>query len=188
VNTTDEKKRAFDEGMLVIAEAFDKTLSPELAEIYWRSMEEYTAEQIKNAFAQAVLELKFFPRPAHLREFILGSPETTRAKGHFAALEVIDAIKRWGASQTVQFKDGHINAIIVQIYSGWIELCKMEIKDTKWFLKDFQEYYFNFVQKGREIHEPLIGYNEQSNVTAGIYVAGVIIMIGEEEDPRKLLT
>lgn len=187
-STGEEKRKVFNEGLLVVAEAFDKTLSPELAEIYWQCVEEYTAEQIKNAFTQAVLELKFFPKAAHLREFILGSPERTRAKGHFAALEVIDAMKGYGASHNIQFTDGHINAIIVQIYGGWIEICKMEMKDTKWFLRDFQEYYFNFVQQGREIHEPMIGYNEGSNVTAGFYRPIVPIMIGEEKDPYKLLT
>ena len=63
----DEKR--FKAVIATLAEAFDRKLSEQLPEIYWQALEDLTIEDLEAASARAIRELKFFPRPADLRDF-----------------------------------------------------------------------------------------------------------------------
>ena len=51
----------FKSNLVAVGEVFSKEVSPALAKIYWRSLSQFTDNQVQAAFDRAVTNLKFFP-------------------------------------------------------------------------------------------------------------------------------
>jgi hypothetical protein len=61
--------------MALLAEVFGKELNPQLVEIYFRALADFSIERIAAAVEEAVRRLRFFPKPAELIELMEGSPD-----------------------------------------------------------------------------------------------------------------
>ena len=75
----------FKSNLVAVGEVFSKEVSPALAKIYWRSLSQFTDNQVQAAFDRAVTNLKFFPKPAELIELIEGT-RTEQAHGAWGIL------------------------------------------------------------------------------------------------------
>lgn len=60
--------------LVMLEEAFKEEVSKERAKIYFEALREFSLPQIKESFITVIRELKFFPKVAELRQFILGPP------------------------------------------------------------------------------------------------------------------
>ncbi|MCK5319462.1 MAG: hypothetical protein KAJ55_16245 [Anaerolineales bacterium] len=193
MKSTEEKKKkkeALKEGMQLISTVFDKALTPVLIEIYWKAVEEYSAEKIKLVFQRAALELKFFPKPVELRHFATGSPQEIGLWGHQQAVLVLKQMKNIGHPQSIKFADPVTTAVIARVYGGWQAICtEVTIDQTQWFLKDFQRHYSNFAAAGIKDEKHLPGMIEHQNIATGYLndIEPVLIGFDEEDDTPKLL-
>lgn len=61
-------KNQFTRLMAVLGEVFSKEISPELAEIYYHTLEPYSIAEVTGSVGNAVRTLKFFPKPVELIE------------------------------------------------------------------------------------------------------------------------
>lgn len=66
---TNQDEPRFKAVMLALAETFDKTPSDLFLGLYWQALDDLTAVEFEAAAVKAIRELKFFPKPAELREF-----------------------------------------------------------------------------------------------------------------------
>lgn len=143
-----------------------KTLNPLLYKIYYDSLSNFSIEEIETAFSKATMGLKWFPKPVELIEYITG---TDKCNGDVQATNVLQAIKRIGAYESVNFNDTVTHAVINRVFSGWVKMCnELQEKDEKWFLKDFASYYKSFKSQGIEDHGNLTGLIASENSAKGI--------------------
>lgn len=106
--------------MLTVLQAtFEKKLSSELEDIYWRALEDLPIEAVERAGHLALQGCKFFPKPAELRELTEGNAD---AKAE-AAWQLVKATHaKAGETRSVIFEDGAIGAAIVRVFGGWPQL------------------------------------------------------------------
>ncbi len=164
----DEDKKQFGEMVGLMAVAFDKAISKPLLEIYFKILEKYEVEQVKNAIEKAMEQLKWFPKPAEIIEFIGGGPNKLEDFAQVQADLVINTIRKIGSYQSVEFKDPVTTAVIQQSFGGWIKMC-LELTETseKWFRKDFVNAYHAYFRQGIKINGHLAGLIETDNMTRG---------------------
>jgi hypothetical protein len=62
-----ESQQAFDRGMRDLSAAFGRDITPDVARVYARVLERFTAKQLTKAFARAIEEERYFPAPAGIR-------------------------------------------------------------------------------------------------------------------------
>lgn len=175
----DDKK--FKSYMAMMGEIFDKEVTKALSGAYWQILTRFTDEQCISAFDRAISTCKFFPRPAELIEFINGSPQEMADKGQIEACKVLNAIKRIGGYEGVQFDDPVTVAVIEEGFGGWVRLCTdQREKDEKWFIKDFTNMYASFKRQGRKSIKHLPGRCETENFANG--------RLGREDEDGNLIS
>ena len=161
-----QDKNLFNRFMAGIGETFDKEISEILLDIYWSVLERFSDEQCKEAFNKAIVSCKFFPKPVEIIELISDGPGKLDDRAELQASEVIWAVKHIGHYQSVRFDDPVTMAVIQQCYGGWIQLCS-ELKEEKWFRKDFVRYYRAYHNQGIAFNGYLTGFIESENTMRG---------------------
>jgi len=157
----EEFKKAF----LTICELWDKPASPIIQALYFKALQGFTLEQVHGCISKAIVSCKFFPKPVELIEFITGGgTQQIEDASQLEGLKVIDAVKKYGAYNTVAFSDPHTTAVIQEGFGGWIKLCsELRVDGEKWFLKDFARLYQAFKRQGRGSTDNLIGLVQAHN-------------------------
>ena len=121
----------FNQQLTGMGEVFNKAITPALAQIYWTSLKEFTDEQVKTAFEQALGSLKFFPKPSELREIIQGTGDE---HGHEAWSEIMFCLER-GKPPPEELHH------ITRSLGGWGNLKLKTYKDLEFVKRDFMEIY-----------------------------------------------
>lgn len=71
---TDDQR--FRKNLTGLGELFGREITKTLASLYWRLFTDWTDDQFETACQMAANQLKFFPKPAELRELVQGqNPE-----------------------------------------------------------------------------------------------------------------
>ena len=141
---TSEDQEKFTQGMMVLAEVYNRKLSSLLLHTYWNCLKKY---------AYAVFEITLwdflknpdyakrgFPSPADWIKAIEGD---TASKGLAAWTEIITTIRHIGHYESVIFTDPLIHSVIRDM-GGWIFLCQQSERDLIFAQKEFERRYQNY--------------------------------------------
>lgn len=146
-------------------ELFGKTPSAELTKLYQLALADLSVEQIERGFTKAIRELKFFPRPAEIRE--LCGVMTARDRATIAWAAVDRATGTNGYYSSVDFGDTLTHAAI-RALGGWTWLCdntaEMEFRRRD-FLSAYETLSRTGIPAGAGSYLP--GWCEQQNGRPG---------------------
>jgi len=98
-------RKAFLDQLRLLSELFEKEVSVDLADLYWRVFEDWDDETFNRACLEAARRCRWFPKPAELRELIEGgrgdegprydpSPETPEQTAMFEELSRLQRERR----------------------------------------------------------------------------------------------
>lgn len=154
---------------------------------YWIALNDLTLEQIQQACYSAMRCSKHIPKPAELREFVLGTPEDA---AELAWSDVLRAVPL-GAYKHVDFSDKLINACVRNL-GGWPNfLSRFDGADgEKWLRIEFTKCYRIFAGSGvtGEMCQALPGM-AQVSVQGGVVGEPIPKRIAcTRTEPPKLLT
>jgi len=184
---TKTKRKIFAELFTALCELFDKKLSVVLTDIYFKTLEKYTVEQIQAAFDLAFVACKFFPKPSDFIEFITGGQEKLDSEADIEAAKVLKAIKTYGAYNSVCFDNAITQAVITQHFGGWVKICQELTEETeKWFLKDFPKYYKSYSREGLKHFGKLCGIHEINNSANGLGYVHPVAYIGNVQKAKMI--
>ncbi len=156
-------KKHFVSLMTAMSEIYGKKLSTEWLEIYWRSLESYDFNEIKQALNVYIVNTdngQFIPKPADIIKILSGS---SADKALFAWNKVLKAIRLVGSYSSIVFDDPVIHLVIDDM-GGWILICKTNESELAFVKNDFEKRYKNYL-KCRQAKYPkiLIGLVDKFN-------------------------
>lgn len=150
---TDADRPAFSDALEMLCETFAEPMSDLRAESYFAALNEFTMNQANLAVSQAIRYCKFFPKPAELREFILGQP----GDGADAAWsEMLVQVRRVGYLGTPVFSDPRTLRTVCELWGSWRRCCETlpgEGPELLGWVKQFKSAFAN--QDRRSAHAEL---------------------------------
>ena len=184
MNTQDKSR--FASSLMAMATVFDKPVTPQLTEIYFRALDGFTADEVEHGISKACSTLKFFPKPVELIECITGGSGNLADKAMIEACRVLEAIKSIGTYSTVCFDDAVTQAVIVQQFGGWAKFADMLEENEKWFVKDFVSGYQAFARQNVRHYGALPGISHAQNALTGREREEKPIYIGDVEKAKAI--
>lgn len=127
----------FVTGMAGLATIFDQEPSKEKARIYWQLLSDLSDADFERACTLAARRLKFFPKPAELREMVA---EDQEAIAMAAWEELLGGIRSVGQYRSVDFLDPAISAT-VEFMGGWEAVCLWTREELAFRRKEFMDTY-----------------------------------------------
>lgn len=109
--------------MLGLGETYSEPVSDVRMEIYFAALEDLELATVRRAATLLVRTLKFFPRPAELRDAIVG-PQDDRAE--LAWMSVQRLVQRFGyyaEPAAEDWPDRATQRAALELYGGWQRLC-----------------------------------------------------------------
>lgn len=144
-----KNKKKFQEFMALLGEIHEKKMTPTFLKAYWTILESYSDEQCEMAFKQVIAHSRFFPKPADLLEYIMGT-ETQKAISSWQETMKVLETRYPGEDTKVNWIVDHT----VKAIGGWDYLSSLSFDELKWVEKRFLEHY-PVIEKKR--HEQLLG-------------------------------
>ena len=145
-------------------------LSDDVAELWRQILSGYELTPLKDAFANHLKNPdagQYPPKPADIVRELGG---TTQDKSLLAWASVMQAVRRYGTHDSVQFEDQIIHRVMVDL-GGWVWLGQQQEKELPFIEKRFRDAYRAWLHRG-SIGEPiphLAGFIEQTNRGAGFH-------------------
>lgn len=138
--TIDDQEK-FTQGLMILAEVYNRKLSTLLLHTYWSCLKKYSYAAFETALWDFLKNpnnaKRNFPSPADWITVIEGDSES----GSLAAwTEVITTIRHVGHYESVKFTDVLIHDVI-QDMGGWIFLCQQSERELIFLQKDFERRY-----------------------------------------------
>jgi hypothetical protein len=177
----------FASSLTAMASVFDKAITPQVTEIYFRILEQFSIEEVERGISKACTTLKFFPKPAEMIDCIAGGQVALEDKAQVEAARVLTAIKRVGTYSSVVFDDPVTQAVIAQYFGGWHRFADMREAEEKWFLKDFVKAYQSFTRAGTKQNSVLPGRCEIENNFRGYEHRDPPAIVGNPETVGRML-
>ena len=140
-------RAAFALELSTLAEIFAEPVSQARYAGYFEVLKDLDLAVVLSAIRAAARTLKFFPKPAELRELAEGSIDDL---GAVAWTRLLLAIERVGTYQSVDFGDPILHAVIVQM-GGWGEMWRLERIDERergFKRMEFTRLYGAFSRRG----------------------------------------
>jgi hypothetical protein len=164
----DEKDRKrFGQGMVLMAECFQKEPSKLLVQSYWQILQDMPIETFEKACLVLVNTRKItgtFPMVAEIRDAAGGGPEAQTLRAVVAWDKFLYALHRHAPYDSVKFDDPVITHIVRQ-WGGWTEMGDWPVEETKWKRKEFERLYEAY-SASDTLPEPdghLVGLTEAHN-------------------------
>lgn len=131
-----DNQQEFMTKLLELGELYDKELTNSTIRLYWRTLKDFTDQQVQQALDQSMRTHKFMPKPSELWELINGS-----------ASEI--ALDEWGRVLNHMRKNGRFGGdklppavlSVVNQLGGWEYLCTLTHKDLEFKGRDFNKIY-----------------------------------------------
>jgi len=164
-----QDQEQFTQGLMVLAEVYNRKLSSLLLHTYWNCLKKYSyavfEETLWDFLKNPNYAKKNFPSPADWIKAIEGDIES---KSLAAWTEVITAIRQVGHYESVLFIDSLIHDVIHDM-GGWIFLCQQPERELIFLQKEFERRYRNNVALKKLTKAPvyLTGHIEQQNSLNG---------------------
>ncbi len=181
--------KIFKDMMISTAEIYNRSISPGLINIYWRSLEQYSINEVINAFERHLSNPDngmFMPKPADIIRLLEG---TSLTNAMLAWSKVEKAIHQIGPHKSIVFDDPIIHQVLDDM-GGWIDLCshnqkEMEFKSNE-FTKRFislktspRDYYVKSLKGLADVHNNAEGFASSSPYLFGnkekaeqVYIGG----------------
>lgn len=131
----------FTQGLMVLAEVYNRKLSALLLHTYWNCLKKYSYVEFETILWDFLKNPNYakrnFPSPADWIKAIEGDAES---KSLAAWTEVITAIRHVGHYESVKFTNALIHDVI-QDMGGWIFLCQQTERELIFLQKEFERRY-----------------------------------------------
>ncbi len=152
-----------------LAAAFGREVDRAFLAAFELGLKDLPIEAIERAVESCIVNVRFMPTVAELRERAGVVSPKERAVIAWEALE--KARRRFGYYSTVSFDDPVINAAVRNL-GGWERVSELADDPENyrvWFRKEFERVYVALCSAGvsKEQAAPLIGYCDRMNVPAG---------------------
>lgn len=144
----------FAKALAALGVAFGKDVDAAVMEAYWGFLSDLDVGDVVQACGAAGRSLKWFPKPAEIRELAGQSVEARAA----AAWEIVDgAANRLGHVRSPDFGP-RINAVVRNM-GGWVWFCDQPLKSLPFTRKEFERVFGLLANTPAEaLHgEPLVG-------------------------------
>jgi len=141
-----ENKTEFLNILTHLGEYYNKTLSPNIIEIYWNGLKSLTIDEFKKSVDSVVQSRKYtnFPMIADFLEAV-NPPEKTEMLILKAMTTFKKAITKYGYTKSFHFKDTVLSNLIQSVYGGWYavlnERHNLTDDELNWWDKKFEENY-----------------------------------------------
>lgn len=139
----------------VLSEMHNKKLSQALQKIYIKVLSKYSYSVLEIAFDKVINNCTFFPKPVEIIKYIVGGSDD---RSLYAWTKVIDAVRKYGAYESVDFGDPLI-AKAIRLIGGWKFICNTNSKEMVWMQKEFERIYKNLI---------ISGYSSDNSKVSGI--------------------
>lgn len=140
MDATNKKEFAIALGALGIATG--KEVDGPLVDVYWQFLRDLPLEGFRNAIGEAGKRLKWFPKPAELRELAEGPNRITAAMQWAHVRRTMDTLDIYGSPDF-----GPLVNAVIHALGGWKELCEKTVTQLTWYQKDFERLYAEFRAK-----------------------------------------
>ena len=137
----------FKTDLLTTAELFGETLSAPRILAYFEALADLPLDAVSAGLRLARRSLRFFPKPAEIRDLVLGSVED---RAREAWRRVLAALEHVGTYESVDFGDPVTHAAI-EAMGGWHQAWAWERADGPELLgfeRDFVSLYRLYAQRG----------------------------------------
>jgi Domain of unknown function (DUF6475) len=159
----------FTQGLMVLAEVYNRKLSSLLLHTYWNCLKKYSYAVFEATWWDFLKNPDYakrnFPSPADWIKAIEGD---TESKSLAAWTEIITSIRQVGHYESVMFTDPLIHSVIRDM-GGWIFLCQQSERDLIFSQKEFERRYQNYyaLKKMATVPRYLTGQIERQNKLHG---------------------
>jgi len=178
-------KEEFINIMTGLSDMFNKPTSEFILDVYYESLHNYTADQVKQAVFKCLKNYKYatLPKPADILEYLEGTRDD---KALIAWLQAKEAISKGGYYASIVFKDPIIAHCINEL-GGWQAFCCAEISELPFIEKRFMDMYRVLAKREVKDNIKLIGFIELQNGEKG-YQDKILepIKIGFEEEIKQI--
>ena len=161
------RKREIVTIVTMLAEAMNKSVTPETFAIWEIGLAGIELAAIKRAVELWVKRSRFMPTPADIREMAGEIRPDDRAQQAWIIVE--RAVRRVGAYKTVSFDDIAINATLRSL-GGWVRVCETEgVEFDTHLRREFMKTYASLCSSGvgQEHGAPLPGILDRENAKTG---------------------
>lgn len=145
--------------LALLSQTFNESISEMRAEAYWIALDDCELSEIQHAALHAMRTLKFFPKPAELRELVDGSREDDAER---AWQEYKTQARRVGGYGSPQL-DAALAETIVLVFGSWEGACWSDYSPEMWAAKrkEFGRTYRILRQRGIKGPAQLPGFFER---------------------------
>jgi len=140
MNNNDNNR--FSELMIACAELSTpaKSISQALMGMYTKAFQNYSIEQIEQAFNEHITKSKFFPHPSEIVSILTPNQRSVEDKANIAWMEIEVSIRKIGTYGDLQLEDKQA-LMAVKSCGGWPSICATRLDKMQWKKREFIEAY-----------------------------------------------
>lgn len=116
-----KEKTQFAQLLVALGETMNEPVSELRTEMYHALLDDLPFDTVRVAAHQYALRGRFFPKPADLREIVLGTPED---QAEIAWAYVRREVRRVGWIGTPNWPDEATRRAAMELFGGWRALCE----------------------------------------------------------------
>ncbi len=150
-------------------------LGKEKQELYYLALKDLSKEEFLNGFIRMIRDREYtnFPSIAEIRKYGLWlKEEDVEVRIHIAKEKLKQAIKVFGAYQSVAFDDPNIHAVIDSL-GGWVKVCMMKEEELEKFITfEFRKIYKVYLRSSYNINSRYAGLHDKENNKESLIVIG----------------
>lgn len=166
---TPADQEKFTQGLMILAEVYNRKLSSLLLHTYWKCLKKYSLAVFESTLWNFVknpdVAKKGFPSPAEWIKAIDGDAES---RSLAAWTDIIKTMRHIGHYDSVIFNDPLIH-LVIEDMGGWIFLCQQSERELIFLQKEFERRYKKYysVKKLNVGPDYLTGQIEHQNTVHG---------------------
>ncbi|WP_435307866.1 DUF6475 domain-containing protein [Sebaldella termitidis] len=153
----------------------EEKLGKEKQELYYLALKDLSKEEFLNGFIRMIRDREYtnFPSIAEIRKYGLWlKEEDVEVRIHIAKEKLKQAIKVFGAYQSVAFDDPNIHAVIDSL-GGWVKVCMMKEEELEKFITfEFRKIYKVYLRSSYNINSRYTGLHDKENNNESLIVIG----------------
>ena len=150
-------------------------LTKEKQELYYLALKDLSKEEFLNGFIRMIRDREYtnFPSIAEIRKYGLWlKEEDVEVRIHIAKEKLKQAIKVFGAYQSIAFDDPNIHAVIDSL-GGWVKVCMMKEEELEKFITfEFRKIYKVYLRSSYNINSRYTGLHDKENNNESLIVIG----------------
>ena len=139
------------------------------------ALKDLSKEEFLNGFIRMIRDREYtnFPSIAEIRKYGLWlKEEDVEVRIHIAKEKLKQAIKVFGAYQSVAFDDPNIHAVIDSL-GGWVKVCIMKEEELEKFITfEFRKIYKVYLRSSYNINSRYTGLHDKENNNESLIVIG----------------